>query len=85
MARSSTNTNTNIYNPISSPESFSSYPIGFTPLEDIPEYLDTWAPEGIIVSAESLGAFRFFAKQQNWFADTPSGWMEKFLRWESTT
>jgi hypothetical protein len=61
------------------------YPIGFRPLDGIPEFLDNWSPEGIIVSAEALGAFRYYAKQQNWFADTPSGWMEKFSRWESNS
>lgn len=79
MARSNTNASESAL-PQSAPPS---YPMGFTPLHDIPEYLDSWTPEGVIVSAEALGAFRFFAKQQNWFADTPSGWMEKFLRWES--
>ena len=61
------------------------YPIGFRPLDSIPEFLDAWVPAGIVVSPEALGAFRFFAKQQDWFADTPSGWLEKFSRWETNT
>lgn len=48
-----------------------------------PQYLLTWINESSGLEPEALGGFKFFAQQNNWYADTPSGWISKFLRWKS--
>lgn len=40
-----------------------------------------WAEEQKTIEPEVIGTFQFYATQQNWIADTPSGWASKFARW----
>lgn len=44
-------------------------------------FLDDWIKNKRGVHAEALGTFAFFARQNGWLADTPSGWELKFSRW----
>lgn len=46
------------------------------------QYLLTWISEATDIEPEALGGFKFYAQQNSWYADTPSGWLEKFLRWK---
>jgi hypothetical protein len=54
------------------------------------ENFSVLSPEPVIIipqaitPVEILGTFLFVARQNKWYADTPSGWSEKFSRWATS-
>lgn len=74
--------------PATEPEQFSALspePVIIPAAPVIPQesavFLEEWASTLRLVEPELLGTFLFIARQNRWFADTPSGWQLKFSRW----
>ena len=66
-----------------SPEPIIIIPQAITPVENA-IFLEEWASSVRGVEPEILGTFLFVARQNKWYADTPSGWSEKFSRWATS-
>lgn len=66
-----------------SPEPLIIIPQAITPVENA-IFLEEWASSIRGVEPEILGTFLFVARQNKWYADTPSGWSEKFSRWATS-
>lgn len=58
------------------------YEVPVSHLVEFPMFIDDWIrlQQGGY-SLEALGTFKYFAQQNGWMADTPSGWASKFARW----
>lgn len=48
-------------------------------------FLNTWLKDQKGFEPEVIGTFSFIARQNNWYADTPSGWNDKLTRWINGT
>lgn len=48
-------------------------------------FLNTWLKDQKGFEPEVIGTFGFIARQNNWHADTPSGWSDKLTRWINGT
>lgn len=66
-----------------SPEPLIIIPQAIIPTENA-IFLEEWASSVRGVEPEILGTFLFIARQNKWYADTPSGWSEKFSRWTTS-